>query len=85
MRDVGVDPDEKLLEELLSLPPEARAAVAAKLIESLDEPLDRDVEEAWRVEIERRLREIDSGAVRAIPWAEVRAQIEAARDARRKT
>lgn len=83
MRSVGVDPTDKILEEAMRLPIEARAALAAKLIESLDSWVDEDAEAAWAVEITRRLREIDSGAVQTIPWAQVQAEIEAARRARR--
>lgn len=37
----------KLLNDALSLPAEARAALAAKLIESLDETVDPDAEALW--------------------------------------
>lgn len=65
----------KLLSEALSLPPEARAALAARLIDSLDEAVDPDAEALWAAEIGRRLKEIDEGHVQAIPWSEVRASI----------
>lgn len=71
----------KILEDALRLPPEARAAVASSLIESLDTEVDPDAEAAWAVEIERRLKEIDSGAVKLIPWAEARKRILAGRNA----
>ena len=58
----------ELLKDALSLPTEARAALADSLLESLDSEIDGDTEEAWRAEIYRRLQEIDSGAVRLIPW-----------------
>ena len=65
----------KLLEEALKLPPEARAALAGSLIESLDEVVEEHAEAAWAAEISRRLQELDSGAVRAVPWAEARRRI----------
>ena len=71
----------KLLEDALKLPPEARAAVAGSLIQSLDAEVDPDAEAAWAVEIERRLEEIDSGAVKLIPWAEARKRILSSRNA----
>jgi len=37
----------KLLEEALKLSPEARAALAASLLESLDEEVDEGAEAAW--------------------------------------
>lgn len=65
----------KLLEEALRLPPEARAALAGRLIESLDKDLDEGAEAAWSMEIARRLEEIESGAVKTVPWSEARRQI----------
>ena len=65
----------KLLEEALKLPLEARAALAGSLLDSLDETVDENVEEAWALEIVRRLEEVQSGKVRAVPWAEARRRI----------
>jgi len=64
-----------LLKEALKLPPEARAALAGCLLESLDKEVDEGAEAAWQVEIDRRLREIDSGKVKPIPWSEARRKI----------
>jgi putative addiction module component (TIGR02574 family) len=65
-----------ILKEALKLPPEARAALAGSLLDSLDEqPLDKDTESAWETEIALRLREIDEGKVKLIPWAEAREKI----------
>ena len=63
------------LKEALKLPPEARAALAGTLLDSLDESVDRDAESAWEAEIVMRLKEIDEGKVTLIPWAEARAKI----------
>lgn len=52
-----------------------RAELALSLIESLDGPGDPDVEEAWRVEIERRIGQIDRGEVQLIPGDEVFARL----------
>lgn len=65
----------ELLEKALRLPPEGRAALAARLIESLDAEADPDAEAAWTSEIARRVGEIDSGKVRLVPWSEARKQI----------
>ena len=37
--------------------------------------VDEDAEAAWATEISRRVQELDSGAVRAVPWAEARRRI----------
>jgi putative addiction module component (TIGR02574 family) len=65
----------EILKEALKLPPEARAALAGTLLDSLDEIVDRDAESAWEAEIVMRLKEIDEGKVNLIPWAEARARI----------
>jgi putative addiction module component (TIGR02574 family) len=65
------DPAE-LLKNALSLPPEARAALIDSLLESMDVEVDYNAQEAWREEIYRRLQQIDSGAVKMIPWADAR-------------
>ena len=68
------DPN-SLLKEALKLPPEARAALAASLLDSLDQEVDENAEAAWQLEIDRRLKELDSGAVKPIPWSEARRRI----------
>jgi len=65
----------EILKEALKLPPEARAALAGTLLDSLDETVDKDVESAWEAEIVMRLKEINEGKVNLIPWAEARARI----------
>jgi len=65
----------KLLEEALKLPAEARAALAGFLLDSLDEAIDPDAEAAWEAEIAQRLKDLESGKVRPIPWAEARRAI----------
>ncbi len=69
----------ELLKEVLTLPAEARAALADSLLESLDTEIDADAEGAWRTEIRRRAAELDSKAVSPIPWAEVRSRLMATR------
>ena len=68
----------ELLKKALALPPEARAALAGSLLESLDDgPADEGVEAAWNEEIKRRIEEIDSGKVQMIPYEEVRRRLAA--------
>jgi putative addiction module component (TIGR02574 family) len=65
-----------ILKKALALPPEARAAIADSLLESLDAfPHDEGVEEAWSKEIKRRIDDIDSGKVQLIPYEEVRRRL----------
>ncbi len=62
--------------EALKLTPGERAALAQRLLESLD--VDPEIEEAWAVEVERRIADVESGAVKVIPIAEALAQLRAA-------
>ena len=66
---------EDLLKQALTLDEKDRASVAGALIESLHGPTDPDAEEAWDVEVRRRVEELESGAVETIPWAEVRERL----------
>jgi len=45
------------------------------LIDSVDAESEEGVEDAWRVEIERRMAELDSGTVQTVPWEELRARL----------
>jgi putative addiction module component (TIGR02574 family) len=67
----------EILKEALALPTEARAALAGSLLDSLDTDVDEDAEAAWAIEVTRRVAELDSGAVKTIPWAEVRRRLAA--------
>lgn len=75
---MAVDP--KLREELLRLPVEQRAQLAAELLRSLEGEDDEDFdpvahEKAWADEIQHRLRQVDSGEVETIPWSVVRERL----------
>lgn len=65
----------ELFEEAMKLDPQERVTLVRLLIEALDAEIEEGVDEAWRVEIERRMAELDAGSVEAIPWEEVRARL----------
>lgn len=69
---------EELLKEALTLPPEARAALADSLLDSLDYEVDEGAEAVWQREIARRVQELDSGVKLPIAWTEVRSRLKAA-------
>ena len=62
----------EILKDALALPIDARAALAAALIQSLDGEIAEDAEAAWATGVQRRVAELGAGEVRTIPWAEVR-------------
>ncbi len=55
----------------LKLDEKHRAELAKRLINSLDEQVDEEIEQAWIDEIKRRKEEIKSGAVKPISGEEV--------------
>lgn len=55
----------------LQLSVEERAQLAGRLLLSLDEPSESEVESLWLEEAERRLKEFREGRVRSIPADEV--------------
>ena len=67
---------EILESEALKLTPGERAALAQRLLASLDE--DAEIENAWATEVERRIADVESGAVQVIPIAEGIARVRAA-------
>jgi putative addiction module component (TIGR02574 family) len=64
----------QLLNDALQLPPTEREALAGELFDSLEKD-DPAAEAEWRVEIEKRVNEMDQGKVRPIPWAQARKMI----------
>ena len=62
---------ETIEQEALKLPMPARAALAHKLLESLDEPSEAEADQLWLEEAPRRAAEIDQGTVQLVPSDEV--------------
>jgi len=74
---------EQIAEEALSLPSEARALLADRLVESLDPAEDGYIRQLWIKEARRRVDEVRTGEVSTISgedvFAQVRASIECCR------
>jgi putative addiction module component (TIGR02574 family) len=66
------DEAKKLLEEALKLPVRQRASLVSSLIDSLEESDEADVEQAWIDEVQKRARELETGQVRGLTWADAR-------------
>lgn len=49
-----------------------RATLAGLLLESLDQAPESGVEAAWAEEIERRVKQLDSGEVKTVPWKDLK-------------
>lgn len=65
----------ELFKKALDLDDRDRATLAGILIESLEEEPDPDLERIWKAEVERRIKELDSGEVKTVPWEEVKVRL----------
>ena len=66
-----------LATEALELGRESRAALAKRLLDSLDEPSADEVGPGWLAEAERRYQELRDGTARTISSEEVFAELAA--------
>ena len=64
-----------LLARALRLPPGERLAMATELLESVEGPEDEAWTTAWAAELDRRVQELDSGRIKAVPWEKAKAEI----------
>ena len=64
-----------LFKRALQLTEAERAELAGMLLESIEPDGDPGVEQSWLAEIERRMEQLDSGQVQAIPWDKVRTRL----------
>jgi putative addiction module component (TIGR02574 family) len=62
---------EAVFNAALSLPPHNRAALAEKLLDSLGEKEQKEIDEAWTKEAEDRLQAFEEGRITAVPLQEV--------------
>lgn len=64
-----------LLRMALELSEEERIELAYALEESATPFKDPAIEEAWNKEISRRIKELDSGRAKTVPWKEVQEKV----------
>lgn len=61
----------EVLNDALSLPPRSRAKLAEKLLESLDDPSQNEMDRLWAEEAEERIDAYERGELKAVPGKEV--------------
>ena len=66
-------PAKQVLEDARKLDPEKRVEIAEELLASVD---GAEVDPAFARDLDRRIREVESGAVKTVPWSEVKARLE---------
>jgi len=62
---------EKVMDEALSLPVDARIGLVEKILKSLNLPTRPEIDQLWAEEAERRVEEIDNGNVELLSGEEV--------------
>jgi putative addiction module component (TIGR02574 family) len=62
---------EEVTAQAMALPPDARALLADRLLNSLDSPGRKDLDRLWAEEAERRVQQIKNGEVELLPGEEV--------------
>ena len=60
----------EILQEALQLNPQERYMVVESLLESLDQP-DKDIDEMWADEAEKRLKDYNENKVNTIPFNKI--------------
>lgn len=61
----------KVVNDALSLPPKSRVKLAEKLLESLDDPRQKEIDRLWAEEAEDRVDAYERGDFKAVPGKEV--------------
>ncbi len=67
-------PLEQLASQAIALSPEDRARLADLLLASLPDEADEPLDEAWDLEIQRRLKAVESGTAELVSAADVHAE-----------
>ena len=65
-----------LAQGAIELPPDQRFALAQRILASMEPEEAAGIDDAWTVEIQERIRKFDAGETKAIPGAEVFAEID---------
>jgi putative addiction module component (TIGR02574 family) len=61
----------KIVSDALLLPPRSRAKLAEQLLESLDDPKQKEIDRLWADEVENRIDAYERGELKVIPGEEV--------------
>lgn len=64
-----------LFNEVLALPPEERREFALRVLDTVEDPIPPEIEEAQYQEILRRGRELEDGKATLIPWEQIKDEV----------
>ncbi|HTN71453.1 MAG TPA: addiction module protein [Methylomirabilota bacterium] len=57
----------KIIDDALSLPARSRAKLADKLLHSLNQPRQREIDKLWADEVEDRIDSYERGEIKVVP------------------
>jgi len=66
---------EEIFRDAMALPPEARAELTARLVESLAQDVSPEITSAQLTEVRRRIAQVESGEVELVPGDEALARV----------
>lgn len=66
---------EEIFRDAMALPPEARAELTERLIESLAQDVSPEITSAQLAEVRRRIAQVESGEVELIPGDEALSRV----------
>ena len=69
--------NDRVIEEVLSLPADIRLSLVEKLLISLNLPIDEEVDRLWTEEAERRVSQVEDGKAKLVPGENVFERIRA--------
>jgi len=67
--------NQRIFDEVLSLPVDVRVNLVEKLLGSLNVPTQKEINELWAREAEHRVSQIDAGKVELVPGEQVFSRI----------
>jgi putative addiction module component (TIGR02574 family) len=66
---------EEIFRDAMALPPDARAELAERLVESLAKDISPEITSAQLAEVRRRIAQVESGEVELIPGDDALARV----------
>jgi len=66
-----IQSSEEITMQAMALPPDARALLADRLLNSLDSPGRREIDRLWADEAERRILQVKNGEIELLAGEEV--------------
>jgi putative addiction module component (TIGR02574 family) len=77
LTEMAESSSDELRQRALQLPADERIALATELLDSVEGREDPEWSAAWAAELDRRVRDLEHGTAKTIPFEQVKAEIQA--------